>query len=218
MAVVIIEGISRRRILLTRTAAERRARGIIVGSNGRQLGGNDKEVKVDENSRRLGGEIIEEISPRQLAAMAAEQRAGDQKRCGAKQAEADMRRETERAQREGTTTQAKDIGNVIDLNDLKNYDLEDIFGMSATSSSNRLPTPQSTVNDTFQSDWNCRSCTFQNPPLYLSCMVCQAEREATTAETENSIEDDFGVSWECRLCTFKNENTDGMCIICGLEI
>ena len=52
-------------------AAERRAAGVIVGPNGRRLGGDHGGGE----GRRLGGVDIEEISPRQLAAMAAEQRA-----------------------------------------------------------------------------------------------------------------------------------------------
>ena len=184
-----------------------------MGPNGRGTQGDD------EQGRRLGGVEIEEISPRQLAAMAAEQRARDQKRCGAKQGSADMRRETERAQREGTTTQAQDIGKVIDLNDLQNYDLEDIQTVQPAMNGFTTP-PASTISNPFLSDWNCQLCTFQNPPMYLSCKVCQTERNLELS-TNNSIDltEEFGVSWECQACTFKNENnTDGKCIICGTDI
>ena len=202
----------RRRI---KDAADRRAAGVIVGPNGRRLGGDHG---VGEG-RRLGGVEIEEISPRQLAAMAAEQRARDQKRCGAKQAGADMRRETERAQREGTTTQAQDIGKAIDLNDLQDYDLEDIPTVPPTMNE-FVTSPTPTMNNLFLSDWNCQLCTFRNPPMYLSCKLCQTERklEASTDDIVDLTEE-FGVSWECQACTFANENnTDGKCVICGTEI
>jgi DNA-dependent metalloprotease WSS1 len=200
----------RRRI---KEAAQRRAEGIIVGPVGRRLGGGD-------NGRRLGGgEIIEDIDPRQLAAMAAEQRARDQTRCGASQAGADMRRETERAQREGTSTQAQDF---IDLNDLKNYDLEDVpelAGPPLTNDFSRSP-PTSSIKNPFLSDWNCQQCTFQNPPLYLSCQICQTERKLRDGPGNYiDLREEFGISWDCQACTFKNENvTDEKCIICGTEI
>jgi DNA-dependent metalloprotease WSS1 len=197
-----------------KNAAERRAAGVIVGPNGRKLGDNG-----GGEGRRLGGVNIEEISPKQLAAMAAEQRARDQKRCGAKHGGADMRRETERAQREGTTTQAQDIGKVIDLNDLQNYDLEDI-PIDPPAMSGFTTPPTSTINNHILSDWNCQQCTFLNPPMYLSCQVCRTERKLDPS-TNGIIDltEEFGVSWECQACTFANENnTDGKCIICGTEI
>lgn len=195
-------------------AAERRAAGIMVGPNGRRLGDHG----IGEG-RRLGGVDIEEISPRELAAMAAEQRARDQKRCGAKQGGADMRRETERAQREGTATQARDIGKVIDLNDLQNYDWEDIPTSPPAMNGFATP-PTSTINNPFLGDWNCQQCTFRNPPLYLSCQVCQTERKLL-GSTDDVVDltEESGISWECQACTFANENnTDGKCIICGTEI
>ena len=205
---VVADTADRRRI---KDAAERREKGIIVRPEGRRL--ENEAPSPQQNGRRLGGEggeIIHAIDPRELAAMAAEQRARDQKRCGAKQAKPDMKRETERARREGTTVQAQDIGNLIDLNDLKLYDLDDIpdaFSINAPS--------KSTLDG-----WICQQCTFQNPPLYLSCKICHLER-TTDDSSDNYIDltDEFAVSWDCQLCTFRNENvTDGKCMVCGTEI
>ena len=221
-----------------RNAAERRARGDVFIGQGRRLGdggvisatprpAEPLEIATNTGGRRLGrlgsdeGEIFElDIDPKQLAAMAAERRAKDQRRCGAKHAGADMRRETERAQREGTTTQAGDIGNIIDLDDLQDYDLGDI--PPTETQDYQVPTPSKSENSELSSDWTCQKCTFRNPPLYLSCQVCQTERKLGNASIGGSYMDlteEFAVSWDCRICTFKNENvTDGKCMVCGTEI
>ena len=197
-------------------------------NNGAVLGqyGGDNRT----GGRRLGGEGINDVDPKQLAAIAAEQRALDQKRCGAKQRGSDMRRETEKSQREGKRTEAKDIGNVIDLNDLSLYDLDDIpeditavyqpppgspdpvFATKPTSGSGFTGIP-------FQSDWICKMCTFRNPPLFLTCKICETERDLKDMPEPNPIDltaGDVNLSWECRLCTFKNENVSRVaCEMCG---
>src|SRR5208282_6134724 len=119
----------------------------------------------------------------------------------------------ERAQREGTTTQAQDIGKVIDLNDLQNYDLEDI-PMAPRAMNGFTTPPTSTINNQFLSDWNCQQCTFRNPPIYLSCEICQTERKLEVSTNDViDLTEEFGISWECQACTFANENnTDGKCI------
>ena len=218
---------------LIKDAAERRAKGIVVRPEGRRLGSDqvvpDQAIPSQEG-RRLGGgterEDVEEIDPRKLAAMAAERRARDQRRCGAKQAGDQMRKETEKAQREGTTTQAKDIGKVIDLNDLQDYDLDGISDLPRPEHHPygfNDPAPTTSRDNPFLSDWICKQCTFQNPPLYLSCQICQTERKLND-ETHNYIDlahthaQDLGTSWDCQLCTFRNENvTDGKCMVCGTE-
>jgi DNA-dependent metalloprotease WSS1 len=218
-----VSATDRRRL---RDAADRRANGIRVGSQGRQLadgvfvgsGGPIADDGMTVGGRRLGGdEIFDDIDPKELAAMAAEQRAFDQKRCGAKQAGADMRRETERAQREGTKTDVRDIGKIIDLEDLNNYDLEDI--PYATPITNDSAMSSKVWENPFQSDWMCSQCTFSNPPLYLSCQICQTERTLQGGTQEMDVPKESGLSWDCQACTFKNEDVqDGKCIVCGTEI
>jgi len=214
----------RRRI---KDVVERSGKGIIVGTEGRRVGGQDvpvqREIPVTAG-RRLGegGEAItHDLDPRQLAAMAAVQRAKDlkardQKRCGAKQPGVDMRREYERAQSQSTTTLAKDIRKVVEVDDMKMYDLEDIPRVRDSSSTTDGFRPSM---NSFQSDWACEACTFLNPPLYLSCQICQAERKLGDTLELIDIPDEFAVSWDCQVCTFKNENVkEGKCVICGTEI
>ena len=175
----------RRRI---KDAVERREKGINVGP-GRRLGGpedpppegqtlgqsNGQTLGEPLGGYRLGGGFEGEnfMDPRRLAAIAAERRANDQKRCGARQASGDMTREIQKAQKEGKKTQAKDMPTIIDLNDIQDYDLEDsIMNLSVpTGSSNRPITTQAGLGN-----WMCSLCTFTNPPLYLACKLCETER------------------------------------------
>jgi DNA-dependent metalloprotease WSS1 len=175
----------RRRI---KDAVERREKGINIGP-GRRLGGPEDSPTEGQSMGQTNGQILGEplggyrlgggfggenfMDPRRLAAIAAERRASDQKRCGAKHASGDMRRETQKAQKEGMKTQAKDMPTIIDLDDIQDYDLEDsIMNLSLpTGSSNGA-----TKTGAGPGDWICNLCTFVNPPLYLACKLCETER------------------------------------------
>ena len=124
---------------------------------------------------RLGGGYGENfMDPRRLAAIAAERRANDQRSCGAKQASGDMKRETQKAQRQGKITQAKDMPTIIDLNDIQDYDLEDsIMNLSVPPADSSNTAVMSGGSE----DWICSQCTFANPPLYLFCQMCETERK-----------------------------------------
>lgn len=132
-----------------------------------------------------GGEYDENFQdPKRLAAIAAERRANDQKRCGAKQASGDMRRETQKAQREGKRTQAKDMPAIIDLSDIQDYDLKDsIMNLSVPTASLNGPTMAVDMGD-----WMCNQCTFLNPPLYLACQMCETERKLNSNVATNHID------------------------------
>jgi len=187
-------------------------------------------IRIDPIGRRLGGPVLVEgldVDPRQMAAMAAEWRAMDQKRCGQNQGGKDMKRERDKAQREGKRTQVEDIAKAIDVNDIRNYQFDDDLpdSLTAIPAAPSYPTYQppqaASTSAGWQSDWNCGVCTVRNPPLFLSCSVCQAERklQSTRQSGMNGIIDLTGdkiQSWDCRACTFKNENVaSGLCIICG---
>jgi DNA-dependent metalloprotease WSS1 len=228
-----ISAAERRRI---RDRAENERRGVYVSPEGQRLGGPTLGVPTQIEAGggvRLGGTGLEEVlDARRLAAMAAERRANDQRTCGAKQAVGDMRRETEKAQREGTKTQSKDMPTIIDLDDLDNYDLDGIIDLdipdtlpnSSTSQlSNSSTSGLSAVSGVGRSGlggWVCEQCTFRNPALFLACSVCQHSRRIDSSE-ENFIDltGDVGSSWDCGLCTFRNENVmDGKCGACGTEM
>jgi DNA-dependent metalloprotease WSS1 len=199
------------------TASDRRrikdvaeGRGITIGAEGRRSGGGPQTITVQEGRRLAeGGNINQDADPRQLAAMAALKRARDkdQQRCGARQPGAIMKREYERAQRDGTKTLAPDIDKVIPVHNLS--DASSTTAKSLGPSTNGL-----------QSHWACLRCTFLNPPLYLSCQICQEERKLGDMPNNHiSIPDEFAVSWDCQVCTFKNEDVkDGKCVVCGTEI
>jgi DNA-dependent metalloprotease WSS1 len=221
-----------------RDRAENDRKGIHVSPVGQRLGGPTLGPQMGGDTPlggvRLGGVgagVSGIMDPRRLAAMAAERRAMDQKSCGAKQAVGDMRRETERAQREGTMTQSKDMPTIIDLDDLDNYDLGDLddrimdldIPSGSTTSLPVKPTSASTTPNTRGgSDWGwvCSECTFRNPTMYLACSVCQNAR-GMDSDDGNIIDltGEIGSSWDCGLCTYRNENvTDGKCGVCGTEM
>lgn len=197
-------GIERRRV---KDALERRERGIVVGPNGRRLDDGSETGGIDGGKRLGGTEVIADLTPRELAAIAAEQRALDQKRCGAKQLGKDMKRERDRAARESIRTKAQDLP-VID--DLANYELEDTVNTLSVA-------PPPSHFTTGPGDWSCRQCTFMNPPLFLSCQICSTER-GFNSDIGNFIDltDEYPVTWDCRACTFRNQDvSDGKCIVCG---
>lgn len=213
----LLGGFERRRV---RDAVERREHGVVVGLNGGRLGGEsgeEEELAAGVGGRRLGGtDLVRELTTRELTAIAAEQRANDQRRCGAKYLKNDMKRERDKAARESTRTMAKDLP-VID--DLGNYELDDEVTLLSVP-----PRPSSSstgsswnAGDRLGEDWHCRQCTFRNPPLFLSCQICQAERGIHGDDADLiDLTSEYQVSWDCGICTFRNENVlDGKCIVCG---
>jgi len=212
----------RRRV---RDAVERRERGVVVGLNGLNGGrllGVDQSGEMDEltagvGGRRLGGtDLVRELTARELAAIAAEQRANDQRRCGAKYLKNDMKKERDKAARESTRTMAKDLPVIHDLG---NYELEDQVTLLSVPTRPSLSSTDSSWNEGYRlgEDWHCRQCTFRNPPLFLSCQMCQAERGIHGDEGDLiDLTSEYQVSWDCGTCTFRNENVlDGKCIVCG---
>ena len=209
-----VSAADRRRV---KEAAERKARGEAVG--GVPVGG----VNAGADGRRLGGALVpEEIDPKRLAAVAAEQRARDKRSCGSKHGGMDMKRERDKADRQGQKTQANDIWSLIDLNDIQNYDLDDSvlppsLGPVPGANGLRRTTPDRGSGLPWQSDWTCKQCTVRNPPLYLSCNVCQAERDLQVVDLIDLTAGGGGTdSWDCQACTFRNENVIAkVCIVCG---
>jgi hypothetical protein len=221
--------------------AERKARGEIKGP-GVPLGGPGIPVGGEVGGgRRLGGTpamVLEQWDPKQLAAMAAEQRSRDQRRCGQKHGGRDMQREKDKADRQGKQTQVKDIPHILDLNDMQDYDLEDLpvdltpvpvanglgravyRAPSPAPSPTPSPVPSMANGGLWQSDWACTRCTLRNPPLYLACQACEAERDLQGVGTDLiDLTANGGTnSWDCKACTFRNDNVmGGICSVCGTE-
>ncbi|KAG6854156.1 hypothetical protein C0991_010067 [Blastosporella zonata] len=188
--------------------------------------------RVLGSSGRLGGRInTKGLSPRELAAQAAERRARDERSC-ASGALANL--EAEKAAKDSIED------HVIDLT-LDDSDSEAVVGVdqgtpvagsskslpvqtkrkpTSTSTSSKLSsaTPSSAIDDTperrkvtattsqFSSEWPCQVCTLLNAPMALQCDVCLTMRPLSHT-----------AGWACLTCGEPNISHDRwMCHNCGV--
>ncbi|KAI9464941.1 WLM domain-containing protein [Lactarius psammicola] len=204
-------------------ATERRRRtDVATGTNGPvRLGGG--------NLASLG------LTPRELAVLAADMRAADEKKCASGTL---AQQEAERAARDSHHNNAIDLtSNGFDINDLDFSDdiaiLRDDGPPDAGSGSvttRRPPDIKSStkprpppVNNASRpaagSSWTCPTCTLINGPHALQCGACLATRPSQTPGPapnagwtcgvcgEEGMEHNF---WTCRFCGFvKPESTFG---------
>ncbi|KAF8204422.1 WLM domain-containing protein [Mycena galopus ATCC 62051] len=192
-------------------AEKRRKTGLLVGNGG-----------------RLGGRInATNLTPRELAARAAERRARDEKSCGSGEL---AQQEADKAAKESETH------NAIDLT-LDSDDDSDVIVVEAGPSKLAIPQSKKTAASTAarpppavkptagtlkskgirarpaatappakkaRSEWTCRTCTLINSAMVLQCDACLAERPpdesigwACYACGETGMPQDF---WTCSAC------------------
>jgi hypothetical protein len=69
--------------------------------------------------------------------------------------------------------------------------------------------------------WACSACTYENPPLSLSCGACVTLRPfkpdlpsgtPTLLPSRSSVD-----GWTCKLCTLKNGISESVCLTCASE-
>ncbi|KAL9236938.1 hypothetical protein vseg_011548 [Gypsophila vaccaria] len=71
----------------------------------------------------------------------------------------------------------------------------------------------STTTTSRMSSWECKSCTFLNPPSQLlSCQICH-----TSSSSSSSSSSSFH-KWGCKACTFLNPYTLSNCEMCGTRV
>lgn len=163
--------------------------------------------------RVVGGQGVNgwALSPREMAARAAEQRRKDQVRCGATQSGEEMKKESDRARREGTVTRA------IDLNDLTLYDLDALDEEEAETEpppSVRLPTPAPSTPEVEQ--------TVQDSTVRTTGSTTGGQR--VTFPTPRSTEPPrateealFHEPWTCHACTYLNPPLHLACEMCETD-
>ncbi|KAI6112465.1 WLM domain-containing protein [Pisolithus croceorrhizus] len=175
---------------------------------------------------RLGGKssALNNLSPRELAARAAERRRRDELECGSG---AVALREAARAAKESVQTEVTDLtgddpsGTVASMS--KPVDERPGLPGSAGGSQvlgrhpkkqNRLHSGSSITGTSINQEWACPRCTLINDGIMLQCGACLAERPngmlsgwACLACGESGIPHQF---WSCRFCgTIKSESTLG---------
>ncbi|KAF9643949.1 WLM-domain-containing protein [Thelephora ganbajun] len=188
-------------------AAEKRRR-IGASGGGRRLGGgNDEQVGAIGGGRR-------QLTPRELALMAAERRKRDNTACASG---VDAQREAEKAAKE--SVQSKVIDLTLDSD-------EEIRLIETPSTAGAGPSPQthrnvkiadklrySTSNspmtkgvrpDKMALPWTCETCTLTNEPLALRCDACLSPPPRDPAS-----------GWVCLDCGTQMQNEFWMCRLCG---
>ncbi|KAJ6520355.1 WLM domain-containing protein [Mycena sanguinolenta] len=174
------------------------------------------------NGGRLGGRIDASLTPRELAARAAERRARDEKACGSGDI---AHQEADKAAKESETHDA------IDLTLDSDEDDSDVIivgpskvaipqSKKAAASTAARPTPVAVKVESksvrprpaatpppakkSRSEWTCRTCTLINSAMALQCDACLTVRPpddligwACYACGETGMPKDF---WTCRAC------------------
>ncbi|KAJ7146267.1 WLM domain-containing protein [Mycena epipterygia] len=191
------------------SAEKRRKAAIVLGNGGGRLGGRINPTN---------------LTPRELAAQAAERRARDEKACGSGEL---AQREADKAAQESIEHKV-DIDLTLDSDDDSDVIVVDAPGPSklaipqskkvAVSTAARpgiKPGPKSKISrdrpapylapaKKSSAEWTCRVCTLRNSPIMLQCDACLAERPpdetigwACVACGETGMPPDF---WTCRAC------------------
>ncbi|EIN14418.1 WLM-domain-containing protein [Punctularia strigosozonata HHB-11173 SS5] len=184
-------------------AAERRARIGGMMSGARRLGGGDLTA------------VRRGMSPRELAAEAAERRARDAVSCGQGSL---AQQEAEKAAKESAATDAD-----IDLTVEDDDDIVILDGPASTPSSSKIAARRPTASatsaaggstsasrnsgpGTLDGEWACPTCTLLNPPASSQCTACLSPRPKPRAV--------IGSGWNCPSCTFENTSGATRCVMC----
>ncbi|KAJ6541860.1 WLM domain-containing protein [Mycena capillaripes] len=173
------------------------------------------------NGGRLGGRTPTNLSPRELAARAAERRARDEKACGSGEL---AQQEADKAAKESVQHDAIDL--TLDSDD-DDSDVIIVDALPTVPGPSKLAIPQSkqtavstaarpvikapagtvkakTLRDP-RSEWTCRTCTLINSAMALQCDACLAERPP-----------DESIGWACLACGKTGMPHDfWTCSVCG---
>lgn len=164
-----------------------------------------QRVMLPTGGIRLGGstpnQLEKSLTPKQMAARAAERRLRDQKWCGGLQEES----------AEDTTPNDPSTSTVIILDD-------DDDDTSHTNPSGRKRGRDDdnqgalTTTKRHHSTWICAICTFENQELVLACAMCLSER-TNAVDTSSSKH----TSWTCPQCTLLNNIATTTCDACAFN-
>lgn len=150
-----------------------------------------QRVMLPTGGVRLGGstsnQLEKSLTPKEMAARAAERRLRDQKWCGGLQQEEST----------GDNESA-----VIVLHDDTTH--------SGRKRARDQDDDQGTLTKRHQSTWICALCTFENQELVLACAMCLSERTNAAYTTDNNNN-----SWACPQCTLLNSMDTTTCDACN---
>lgn len=182
-------------------------RALVAAEQRRQV----QRVMLPTGGVRLGGstpnQLEKSLTPKQMAAQAAERRLRDQKWCGGLQEES--------ADDDNTTPNDPQTSTVIVLDD------DDDHNTANTNPSGRKRGRDDDDDDDNQGSlttkrhhatWICAICTFENQELVLACAMCLSER-TNAVDTSNSKT----TSWACPQCTLLNDMATTTCDACAFN-
>jgi hypothetical protein len=74
-----------------------------------------------------------------------------------------------------------------------------------------------------RSGWSCKACTYTNDAGSLSCVMCDSNRDASTANGEltEPLARATGSStngWDCPRCTLENDSSNSQCTACSFSL
>ncbi|TFK26690.1 WLM-domain-containing protein [Coprinopsis marcescibilis] len=173
----------------------------------------NKVAQVLSGSRKLGGSIARPLTPREAAARAAERRLRDAKTCGSQQGTDVVQRESDKARKEGKTSDFIDL--TMDGEDHWEPDwnsddeviiVKDVHPSGSNSSTGKGTSSETKVaiagpSESAQSirskprhavkpkEWTCQACTLINAANVVQCAVCLMRRPP-----------DETVGWTCFAC------------------
>ncbi|KAF7302562.1 WLM domain-containing protein [Mycena chlorophos] len=217
-----------------------RAKAIEAAEKRRQMA----QVLGGGGGRRLGSGRLDtaNLSPRELAARAAERRARDEKECGHGSAEL-AQREADKAAAESVKHDVIDLTLDSDDDEIKTVttvvQTKPVPGPStnkpkpkpAVKSRPVRPAPSSAAANANAppSAWTCSVCTFINTPAAQKCDACLSSppkdadasaspppkkaRTAAAAPASASV----SAEWTCSVCTLVNPTTAHRCDACMTE-
>lgn len=156
---------------------------------------------------RLGGGGPKNMTPAQLAAMAAEKRLQDKIWCGGSIVENEVSSPNSPIASPSSSSNTK-----------RKLNVDDTTGETQGSNALKPGSKKTRVTIDLTNDdgedengcWTCTSCTYINNPLILACEVCLSERpiENDTPSKDNDY-------WTCPKCTLENEKKWMACTACS---
>ncbi|KAI8369317.1 WLM domain-containing protein [Radiomyces spectabilis] len=177
--------------------AEARKKALAAATRRKQL----QQVMLPSGGRRLGsgsGTMEKNLSPREMAARAAEKRLQDQKWCGGCQTEEDPDSESPSTAPTTPTTP------VTPTTGKRKPSVDD------TRASNKKAQTMVTTVASNVSGWACPTCTFQNREVVLACEICLAERPHDKDAILRTA-----IGWICPQCTLEVEEQWWTCRLCS---